>query len=138
MVEKLVVWTNQHAESHFPTATDTPHGKLRSWRPTIKRELPTYFEAIISGSCAAANNRELLEASAADYLNKFIAKDRFQRLDQHVRAISVLDNGYKATFDRVDELSKHLRVPCRRYWNRGRHLAIDETIERFCQFAHCS
>jgi len=35
------------------------------------------------------------------------------------------------TFDRVDELSEHLRILCRCYYKLGCHFAVDETIERF-------
>ncbi|KAF2802624.1 pea pathogenicity protein, partial [Mytilinidion resinicola] len=40
-------------------------------------------------------------------------------------------DGFHSIFERIDELSKYLRVRSRMYWTPGPHLAVDETIQRF-------
>jgi Transposase IS4 len=40
-------------------------------------------------------------------------------------------NGFYSIFNRIDKLSKHIRVRYWQYWRPGLYLAVDETIERF-------
>ena len=37
----------------------------------------------------------------------------------------------RTTFDRLNGLSKHLRLSCRKLYTPGTHLAVNETIQRF-------
>lgn len=72
-----------------------------------------------------------LEDHGVEYIVKrYISKNRYEQLDRYIR-LSPSRSAYEATFDRVDALSEHLRLLCRKYYSPGAHLAVDETIERF-------
>lgn len=63
-------------------------------------------------------------------VGRYIGKNRYKQLDRYIRLSPPADS-YKATFERVEALSEHLRLLCRKYYSPGAHLAVDETIERF-------
>src|SRR6266581_7016549 len=60
-----------------------------------------------------------------------VLKNRFEQLERYIQCSPMPPDGFQSTFDRIDELSDHLRVLCRTYWRPGPHLAVDETIQRF-------
>ena len=67
-------------------------------------------------------------------VKKYIGVVRFQQLARHFRASPPWpksDKSPKSTFDRVHEVAEHIRLTCRRLYNPGTHLAVDETIQRF-------
>ena len=73
----------------------------------------------------------LIEKGAAYKVTDYILKDRFEQLKRYIRCSPMPPNGFQSTFDRVDKLSKHLRVLYRTYWTLGPYLAVDKTIQRF-------
>jgi hypothetical protein len=68
---------------------------------------------------------DLEEDSCSHMVKKYISKDRFQQLDRYIRATKPRpqdDNSSKSTFNRVNDLSEHLQILCRKLYNPGAHL----------------
>ena len=64
-------------------------------------------------------------------VTKHISCNRWQQIDRFFH-ISASDPGSnESTFDKLEPLSEHLRVQFKKYWKRGTHLAVDETIQRY-------
>lgn len=61
-------------------------------------------------------------------MTEYILKSRFKQLERYIRCSPVLEDGFYTIFDRVDDLSEHLRILCRKFWKPGPHLVVDETI----------
>lgn len=77
---------------------------------------------------------DLEPAGAGHVVKNYIGLVRFQQLDRYFRCTDPWpkeDSTPRTTFDRVNDLSEHLRLSCRRLYNPGTHLAVDETIQRF-------
>ena len=76
----------------------------------------------------------LLSHGSEHKISRYISKNRFKQIDRYIRCTTPWpenDGVSHTTFDRVDELSEHLRILSRQYYSPGAHLAVDETIERF-------
>jgi hypothetical protein len=106
MVDKMVDWMNEHAASYIPNKKDTQLGRTRPWRPTTKRELYAYFRAVIYIGVVVQPNMEdywgRREEGALDYLKSFISLIKFQQLDRHIKASSMPEDSFQATFNCVD------------------------------------
>jgi len=76
-----------------------------------------------------------LDTTGSEHIvKKYISRVRFEQLDRYFRCTepwSDDDPTPRSTFDRVDKLAEHIRLTCRKLYNPGTHLAVDETIERF-------
>ena len=134
-MDKLVEWTNKHAELYPPEETEHP----RPWQPTCKQELYAYFGVLIHmgitiESCIEDYWKDLNTHGCEHIVKKYISINRFQQLDRHFRASPPWpkdSTAPKSTFDRVNELAEHIRLTCRKLYTPGTHLAVDETIQRF-------
>ena len=72
-----------------------------------------------------------LESHGVEHIIKrYISKTQYEQLDCYIRLLPPC-SAYKATFDRIDALSEHLRLLCWKYYSPGTHLAVDETIKCF-------
>jgi hypothetical protein len=135
MLDRMATWTNTYAEANPPLEEDAPEGKPRPWLPTCRQELYAYFAVVIHMGITIEPAIEdywgPLEKGARHKVGDYISKNRWEQLERYIRCSPILDEGFNTTFDRVDELSEHLRVLCRKYWRPGPHLAVDETIQRF-------
>jgi hypothetical protein len=69
-----------------------------------------------------------IKKGTAYKVTEYILKSRFEQLERYICCSPVLEDGFHTTFDRVDKLSKYLRILCRKFWKPGPHLAVDETI----------
>ena len=63
-------------------------------------------------------------------ISKHIALRRWEQIDRffHLCSSTITQ---RDVFIKVDDLSEHLRVSFKRYWNAGTHLTVDESIQRF-------
>ena len=64
-------------------------------------------------------------------VKKYIGVVRFQQLARYFRALlpwPKSDKSPKSTFDRVHEVTKHIRLTCRRLYNPRTYLTVNETI----------
>ena len=136
IMDKLVEWTNKHAEL-YPPDEETEHPRL--WQPTCRQELYAYFGVLIHMGITIESSiedywKDLNTHGTEHIVKKYMGAVRFQQLDQHFRASPPWppsDQAPKTTFTRVDELAEHIRLTCRKLYNPGTHLAVDETIQRF-------
>ena len=114
-------------------------GRARPWQPTSREELYAYFGVLIHMGITSESAIEdywgSLDSDGCSHIVKnYISKNRFQQLDRYFRATETPPNDgntFQSTFDRVDKLSEHLRLMCRKLYDPGAHLTVDETIQRF-------
>jgi hypothetical protein len=130
-MDNIAEWTNAYIEQHQPTAAEHP----RLWQLISREELYAYLSVILYTGLVIEPRIEdywgTLESYSVKYIVKrYIGKNRYKQLDRYIR-LSPPANSYKATFDRVEALSKHLRLLYRKYYSPGAHLAVNKTIERF-------
>ena len=136
MLKNLVGNTNSYADSHQPPAGD----HTRKWRPTTVEEMRAYLATYIYMGLHP-------EASIGDYWNtdekrgplhriisKYIARNRWEQLDLFFH-VSTPPYGTEAEpqnlFGKLEPLAELLHFSFKRYWKRGTHVAVDETIQRF-------
>ena len=94
-----------------------------------------YFGVVLHTGLVVELRLECYWGSLEDYgvehiVKRYISKNRYKQLDCYIR-LSLSRSAYKATFNRVDALSEHLRLLYWKYYSPGAHLAVNETIERF-------
>ena len=74
-----------------------------------------------------------LESHGVEHIvGRYIGKNRYKQLDRYIR-LSPPANNYKATFNRVEALSKHLQLLYQKYYSPGAYLAVNKTIKRFIE-----
>lgn len=116
MLDKMASWTNAFAEAHSVLEKDAPRGKQRPWLPTCRQELYAYFGVVIHMGItiepAVDDYWGPIERGAAHKVGDYISKNRFEQLERYIRWSSMPKDGFHSTFNRVDELSEHLRVRC--------------------------
>ena len=139
IMDRLVEWTNTYAGLH-PAKEDEGHPEHpRKWTRTCKEELYAYLAVLIhmgisAEPCIEDYWGDLESHGSKHIVSKYIGLCRFQQLDRYFRCTTPWPKGDptpRTTFDRVAELAEHLRLTCRKLYNPGTHLAVDETIERF-------
>jgi len=136
IMDKLADWTNKYAEL-YPAEEEAKFA--RKWKPTDRQELYAYFGVLIHMGITIESSIEdywgdLESAGAGHIVKNYIGLVRFQQLDRYFRCTdpwSKEDPTPRTTFDRVHDLSEHLRLSCRKLYTPGTHLAVDETIQRF-------
>jgi Transposase IS4 len=77
---------------------------------------------------------DLEPAGAGHIVKNYIGLVRFQQLNRYFRCTEPWlkdDSTLHTTFNRVNSLSEHLRLRCRKLYTPGTYLAVDETIQRF-------
>ena len=135
IMDKLAKWTNEYAELYPAEETQS----ARKWKPTDRQQLYAYFGVLIHIGITIESSIEDywsdLESAGAEHVVKnYIGLVRFQQLDRYFRCTAPWpkeDSTPRTTFDRVNGLSKHLRLSCRKFYPPGTHLAVNETIQRF-------
>jgi Transposase IS4 len=73
-------------------------------------------------------------AGAGHIVKNYIGLVRFQQLNRYFRCTEPWpkeDSTPRTTFNRVNDLSKHLRLSCRKLYTPGTYLVVNETIQRF-------
>ena len=85
IMDKLVEWTNEHAEL-YPPNEELEHP--RAWQPTCKQELYAYFAVqihmgITIESCIEDYWKDLTTHGSEHIVKKYIGLKRFQQLDRH-------------------------------------------------------
>jgi Transposase IS4 len=67
-------------------------------------------------------------------IGNFISCSRWHQIDRYFYCTKPKeedDEPFQNTFQRIEDLSEHLRLCCRRFYKPGIHLAVDESIKRF-------
>ena len=139
IMDKLVEWTNAYTDEQQSFEDKDELQTRHGWLPTSRKELYAYFGVLIHIGITIESAIEdywgdLEEDGCSHIVKKYISKNRFQQLDRYIRATKPWpqdDNSSKSTFDRVNDLSEHLRVLCHKLYNPGACLAVDETIQHF-------
>ena len=136
LIDRLVEYTNKNAELYPPPEDkDFP----RRWKPTSRQELYAYLVVLIYMGLH-------IESSIKDYWHKdfshrtihiiqnYIGANRQQQLDRYFYCTKLRtedDEPFQSIFERIEELSKELRLALMRYYKPGIHLTVNKMIERF-------
>jgi hypothetical protein len=132
IIDKLAEWTNKYAELYPAEEAEL----ARPWKPTYWQELYAYFGVLIHMGITIESSikdywGDLEPAGASHVVKNYISLVRFQQLDRYFRCTDPWpkeDSTPRTIFDRVNDLSEYLRLSCRKLYNPGTHLAVDETI----------
>ena len=110
-------------------------GRVRLQFPICRRELYIYFRVVIyigiTIELAIEDYWGLITKGAAYKVIEYISKNRFQQLKRYIRCSPMPQDGFYTIFNRVDKLSKHLRVLYRKFQRPSLYLAVNKTIQRF-------
>ena len=84
----MAVWTNTYAEAYPVLEKDAPLGKQRSWLPTYRQELYTYFGVVIymgiTIELAVEDYWGPITKGAAYKVTDYILKNRFKQLERYI------------------------------------------------------
>ena len=75
-------------------------------------------------------NQNCLKGPLHPMIFDHISLKRWQQIDRFLR-ISRPETPNPAVFEKLSELSEHLRQAFKLYWTPGTHLTVDESIQRF-------
>ena len=131
ILHKLAEYTNEYAAKH---ASNEPFA--RPWYPTSLQELRAYIATYIYMGIHSQSqvpdywNRDSSKGPLHPLVYEHISLCRWQQIDRFLR-ISKLTSSQPTVFEKLEELSEHLRHAFKQYWTIGTHLIVDESIERF-------
>ena len=131
ILQKIVDYTNEYAEKH---CSDKPHA--RKWFPTTLKELRGYIATCIymgvhtESSVPEYWNRDSNVGPLHPMVYERISETRWEQIDRFLR-ISQPTSPHPTVFDKLEDLSEHLRHAFKQYWTPGTHLTVDESIQRF-------
>lgn len=136
IIDRLCKYTNRNAELN-KSPEDFLH--RRSWHPVCKEEVYSYFATFIhmgihNESCVEDYWKNNSEFGVKHNVGNFISRNRFEQIDRYFYCAVPKEEGdppFKSTFERVWELSEHLRACAQQFWQIGKNLAIDESMQRF-------
>ena len=139
LLDKLAEFTNRNAELHPTPLERQPKDSPRPWKPTCRQELLAYLAVLFHmGIHTEPSTEDYWNSSLSDGpihgVGDFISCNRWEQLDRYFYCTKPKeqdDTPFQNTFQRVEDLSEHLRLCCRRLYKPGIHLAVDESIERF-------
>ena len=130
----IVAYTNENARLH-PSQS---HG-ARAWKPVTLDEIHGYFAVVIHMGIHH-------EAQITDYwredqwfgvyhlVGEIMSRNRFEQIDRYIYCCPPRhddDLCFTSTFERVINLSDHIRRISQTYWLPGLNLAVDESMVRF-------
>ena len=133
ILQKLVDYTNEYAMEHSSNE-DKPYA--RKWYSTSLHELRAYIATYIymgihiESSVPDYWNRDTTKGPLHPLIYTHISLKRWQQIDRFLR-ISRPTSSQSTVFDKLEELSEHLRHAFKQYWSLGTHLTVDESIQRF-------
>ena len=135
ILERMVEQINKYVETHLTLEDKALRGRPKKWIPMSRRELYAYFSVVIyigiMIELVVEDYWGLIIKGAAYKVANYISKNRFKQLERYICCSPMPQDGFHTTFNRVDKLSKHLRVLCRKFWRPSPYLAVDKTIQRF-------
>lgn len=138
LVEKIVVYTNKHA-TISRMKSRSPDEISRSWCPVTASDIYAYLSIVIHMGIHC-------ESRTTDYWRKdaffgvthrvteTMSLKRFEQIDRYIYVCPPRDSNsskFASTFERVYDLSEHIRRASQRYWRPGLNLAVDESMQRF-------
>ena len=133
ILQRIVEYTNEYAEEHC-SSIDKPHA--RKWYSTTLKELRAYIATSIymgvhsESSVSEYWNRDSSVGPLHPMVYDRISANRWQQIDRCLR-ISQPSSPHPTLFDKLEDLSEHLRRAFKQYWTPGTHLTVDESIQRF-------
>ena len=135
VLERLVKHTNDYAARHEAEIQENRPPHARPWFSTTVKELRAFLATYIymgvteEAPIEAYWNTDPAKGAIHPLVSRHISEVRWQQIDRFFRISSYTPNGN--TFEKVDELSEHLRTRFKLYWEAGTHLTVDETMQRF-------
>ena len=133
ILHKLAEYTNEYATEY---ASKEDKLFARKWYPTSLQELRAYIATYIYMRIHSQSqvpdywNRDPNKGPLHPLIYDHIALCRWQQIDRFLR-ISKPTSANPTIFDKLEELSKHLRHAFKQYWSIDTHLTVDESIQRF-------
>ena len=110
-------------------------GRLRLQKPTYRQELYAYFRVVIyigiTIGLAIEDYQGPIKKGTTYKVTKYILKSRFKQLKRYIYYSPILEDGFYTIFNRVDKLSKHLRILYCKFQKLSPYLAVNKTIQRF-------
>ena len=133
ILHKLVEYTNEYA-AEYASKEDKPFA--RKWHSTSLQQLRAYIATYIYMEIHSQSqvsdywNRDLSKEPLHPLIYDHIALCRWQQIDRFLR-ISKPTSSSPTIFEKLEELSEHLRHAFKQYLSIGTHLTVDESILRF-------
>ena len=133
ILQKIVDYTNEYAEER-PSNDDKHHA--RRWFSTTLKELRAYIATSIymgihsESSVPEFWNKDMSKGPIHHMVRDHISLRRWQQIDRFLR-ISQPTSPHPTVFEKLEDLSEHLRHAFKQYWTPGTHLTVDESIQRF-------
>ena len=130
---KLAEYTNEYATEHA-SKEDKPFA--RKWYPTSIQELRAYIATYIYMGIHSQSkvsdywNRDSSKGPLHPLVYTHIGLCRWEQIDRFLR-ITKPNSSQPTVFEKLEELSEHLRHAFKQYWSIGTHLTVDESRQRF-------
>ena len=111
----------------------------RPWHPVSVAELKAYIATYIWMGCHGEKAVEdywctdARKVSPHIEITSHIGRNRWEQIDRflHISKPQGDKKTRQSPYDKLEPLSSHLRRKFKQYWKTGKHIAIDETIQRF-------
>ena len=143
ILHKLAQYTNEYAEH----ASEESGSSERKWYPTSLQELRAYIATYVYMGVHSQSkvtdywNRDSTKGPLHPMVYDHIGLGRWQQIDRFLRiskpisskpiSSSSTTSAQLTVFEKLEELSEHLRHAFKQYWTIGTHLTVDESIQRF-------
>ena len=132
-------YINRNAELYQTLEDKTLKGRPQKWKPTLRAELYIYLAVLMYiGLYVESSIKEYwhkdFSYSSIHVIRNFIRLKRFQQINRYFYYTKLREDNNKAfqnTFERIQNLSKYLRVLYRKFYTPSIYLTIDKTIKRF-------
>ena len=135
ILHKITEYTNEYAAEH---ASNEDKPFARKWYPTSIQELRAYIATYIYMGIHSQSkvsdywNRDSNKGPLHPLVYTHIGLCCWEQIDRFLRISKPTPSSSQSTvFEKLDELSEHLRHAFKQYWTAGTHLTVDESIQRF-------
>ena len=133
ILQRIAEYTNEYA-AEYASKADKPFA--RKWYSTSKEELRAYIATYIYMGIHSQSkvseywNRDSAKGPLHPLVYDHIGQCRWEQIDRFLR-VSKPTSSNPTVFEKLEELSEHLRHAFKRFWSIGTHLTVDESIQRF-------
>ena len=133
ILQQIVEHINEYAKKH---CSNEDKSFARKWYFISLKELRAYIAICIymrvhsQSSVSEYWNRDFSKGSLHSMIHEHISLIRWQQIDRFLR-ISRFISSQSTVFEKLDDLSEHLRHAFKQYWSSDTHLIVDENIQRF-------
>ena len=131
-VNLIVKATNSNAHANPPT-------KGPKWHDITPSDIYGYIGVLLYGAIYHIRHLDDLWATDSaqkpvyEAVRRCMGRDRFRIIDRYIHVSQAPQSLLRtqSAFQKIEQLSIRLQANCAAYWIAGRHLAVDECIQRF-------